>query len=96
MIDTKQPVYLFHEGTNHEAYKLLSPSQVVEGGKKGWVFRVWAPHAKTVSVVGDFNYWDRSSNPMYKIVMAFVVHLLDVLVKIAILLWLIFYIHQDK
>ena len=67
MIDTKQPVYLFHEGTNHEAYKLLSPSQVVEGGKKGWVFRVWAPHAKTVSVVGDFNYWDRSSNPMYKI-----------------------------
>ena len=67
MIDTKQPVYLFHEGTNHEAYKLLSPSQVVEGGKKGWVFRVWAPHAKSVSVVGDFNYWDRSSNPMSKI-----------------------------
>ena len=67
MIDTKQPVYLFHEGTNHEAYKLLSPSQTVDGGKKGWVFRVWAPHAKSVSVVGDFNYWDRSANPMYKI-----------------------------
>ncbi len=64
-MDTKQPVYLFHEGTNHQAYKLMSPHKVE--GSNSWVFRVWAPHAVSVSVVGDFNYWDRSINPMYKI-----------------------------
>ncbi len=66
-MDTNQPIYLFHEGTNHQVYKLLSPHHVVENGKNGWIFRVWAPHAVSVSVVGDFNYWDRNVNPMQKI-----------------------------
>lgn len=63
----KAPIYLFHEGTNHQAYKLFSPQEQVVNGKEGWIFRVWAPHAKSVSVVGDFNAWDRSKHPMSKV-----------------------------
>ena len=33
-------------------------------GEEGFVFRVWAPNAQAVSVVGDFNYWDASAAPM--------------------------------
>ncbi|MCI8421169.1 MAG: 1,4-alpha-glucan branching protein GlgB [Clostridia bacterium] len=66
-MDKKIPVYLFHEGTNYEAYKFMSPQQSQKDGKDGWIFRVWAPNAKTVSVVGDFNNWDREVNPMSKI-----------------------------
>lgn len=54
------PVYLFHEGTNHQLYKLMSPKKV----NNSWRFRVWSPHAKSISVVGNFNGWDRSKNPM--------------------------------
>lgn len=58
------PMYLFNEGTNYESYKFFCPALVQHNGKKAWRFRVWAPHAKSVSVVGDFNEWDRSSDPM--------------------------------
>ena len=58
---------MFHEGTNYEAYKFMSPQQCVREGKDGWLFRVWAPHAKSVGIVGDFNDWDRDRNPMEKI-----------------------------
>ncbi|MEG1535792.1 MAG: 1,4-alpha-glucan branching protein GlgB [Clostridia bacterium] len=63
--DIKLPIYLFHEGTNHEAYKLMSPQFDKE--TSCWTFRVWAPHAKSVSVVGNFNKWERLDNPMEKI-----------------------------
>ena len=56
--------YLFHEGTNYQAYKLLAPSKSFENGVEGWEFRVWAPNAKRVSVVGDFNQWQIGANPM--------------------------------
>ncbi|HEX2938816.1 MAG TPA: 1,4-alpha-glucan branching protein GlgB [Ruminiclostridium sp.] len=36
-------------------------------GKPGAVFRVWAPNARSVSVVGDFNDWDRTQNPMKRV-----------------------------
>ena len=48
------PIYLFHEGKNYKSYDLLAPHK--EG--REWVFRVWAPNAKSVSIVGDFNAWD--------------------------------------
>ncbi|MEG1528979.1 MAG: 1,4-alpha-glucan branching enzyme, partial [Clostridia bacterium] len=56
--------YLFHEGTNYQAYKLLSPSPGCENGVEGWHFSVWAPSAKSVSVVGDFNKWMANANIM--------------------------------
>ena len=61
------PVYLFHQGTNYEAYRLLCPHVEMQNGTEGWVFRVWAPQAKSVSVVGDWCYWDRSKHPMHRI-----------------------------
>lgn len=58
------PVYLFNEGTNYEAYKLFLVKGVQRENKRVWRFRVWAPNALSVSVVGDFNNWDRNKNPM--------------------------------
>ena len=56
--------YLFHEGTNYQAHKMFSPVPAVENGVQGWNFSVWAPAAKSVSVVGEFNAWDVKANPM--------------------------------
>ena len=56
--------YLFHQGTNYKAYEYLGAHFVKRGKKEGVVFRVWAPSAVSVSVVGDFNGWDKSANPM--------------------------------
>ena len=60
------PKYLFHEGTNIEADKLFCPTKAVIDGKKGWIFRVWAPNAREVSLVGDFNEWQIGATPMEK------------------------------
>ena len=60
------PKYLFHEGTNIEADKLFCPKKAVIDGKKGWIFRVWAPNARDVSLVGDFNGWEVGATPMKK------------------------------
>ena len=61
---TDYPIFLYNEGTNRESSKLFRPSYVVKNKKKCWRFRVWAPHARSVSVVGDFNKWDRRVNKM--------------------------------
>lgn len=61
------PIYLFHQGTNHEAYKLMCPRFVEQDGVGGWLFHVWAPSAEEVSVVGDFNDWDITKHRMNKI-----------------------------
>ena len=47
--------YLFGQGTHYEIYKLLGAHPGTQRKKEGVFFAVWAPHAKTVSVVGDFN-----------------------------------------
>jgi 1,4-alpha-glucan branching enzyme len=58
------PLYLFYQGKNCEAYKLFGVHPKKKGRGIVHVFRVWAPNAVSVSVVGDFNKWDRSKNPM--------------------------------
>lgn len=57
--------YLFNNGTNVQSYRMLGafPAKSPEGDK-GYRFAVWAPHARSVSVVGDFNFWNDSSNPL--------------------------------
>ena len=57
-------LYLFHQGTNYHAYEMLGAHFVERDGKKGVRFAVWAPHAKSISVVGDFNEWDTRVNSM--------------------------------
>ncbi len=58
------PLYLYYQGKNSESYKFFGAHS--ETGKKGreFVFRVWAPRAVSVSVVGEFNGWDRNHDPM--------------------------------
>ena len=60
-------LYLFHQGTNYRAYEMLGAHFVERDGKKGVRFAVWAPHAKSVSVVGDFNNWDNRVNRMIQL-----------------------------
>jgi len=58
------PLYLFYQGKNYEAYKFFGFHAKKKGRSKSHIFRVWAPRAKSVSVVGDFNNWDRTADPM--------------------------------
>lgn len=62
------PCYLFHQGTNYSAFDFLGAHFALsKENKKGVIFRVWAPNAKSVSVVGDFNNWDKTACVMNKI-----------------------------
>ena len=56
--------YLFAKGTHYEIYEKMGAHLAEEDGKAGTYFSVWAPNARCVSVVGDFNNWDRSAHPM--------------------------------
>ena len=60
-------LYLFHQGTNYHAYEMLGAHFIERDGKKGVRFALWAPHAKSVSVVGDFNNWDNRVNRMIRL-----------------------------
>ena len=61
------PVYLFKQGNNCEAYRYFGAHLETRAGEPGVVFRVWAPHAVAISVVGDFNSWKPGSHPMHKV-----------------------------
>lgn len=58
------PLYFFHEGSNSRAYEYFGAHRK---NKTTTVFRVWAPHAKSVSIVGDFNEWNKVSDQMKKL-----------------------------
>jgi 1,4-alpha-glucan branching enzyme len=55
--------HLFNEGTHVRAYNRLG-ARVIAHGARGTHFAVWAPNARRVSVVGDFNGWDGRVHPM--------------------------------
>lgn len=57
--------HLFSEGTFERAYEKLGSHLTVLNGKNGVSFAVWAPNARLVSLVGDFNDWDKASHPMH-------------------------------
>lgn len=65
MNDNNVPVYLFHQGKNAKAYQFLGAHLI--DGTDSVVFRVWAPHAASVSVTGDFNNWNPDAAPMAKL-----------------------------
>ena len=54
----------FFGGTDSEAYRFLGAHRAQQGGEEGYLFRLWAPNAARVSVVGDFCAWDASAFPM--------------------------------
>ena len=63
---TELDQYLFGQGTHYDIYKKLGAHPTMRGRKKGVYFAVWAPNARSVSVVGEFNEWDIQKNPMQK------------------------------
>ena len=56
--------YLFGQGNHYEIYEKMGAHKVTCKGKEGVYFAVWAPHARRVAVVGDFNEWDFEANYM--------------------------------
>ncbi len=57
-------IYLFKEGKHFSLYKKLGSHPLSFEGTEGTYFAVWAPNAKMVSVIGDFNKWDRELHPL--------------------------------
>jgi len=63
-------LYLFGRGEARRAYLVFGCHKLAEAGAQGeplFRFAVWAPAARAVSVVGDFNGWDASANPMQEV-----------------------------
>ena len=63
---TELDQYLFGQGTHYDIYRKLGAHPSVEGEEEGIYFAVWAPNARSVSVIGDFNNWDEQADPMVK------------------------------
>jgi 1,4-alpha-glucan branching enzyme len=61
---TDQDIYLYNEGTHLQLYDKLGAHCVTVKGVPGTFFAVWAPNAQYVSVIADFNGWDKGSTPM--------------------------------
>lgn len=59
--------YVFGQGTHYEIYKKLGSHFCKKGKEDGVFFAVWAPNAKEVYVIGEFNDWDESAAPMERL-----------------------------
>lgn len=62
---TEQDIYLFREGKHFRLYDKFGSHAVEKDGVKGVYFAVWAPNAKDVSVIGDFNNWNSFGHPLF-------------------------------
>ena len=63
---TEFDLYLFGEGNHHRIYEKLGAHLTTQNGISGVYFAVWAPSARNVSLLGDFNYWDGRQHQMRK------------------------------
>jgi 1,4-alpha-glucan branching enzyme len=61
---TDHDIYLFKEGNHFSLYDKLGAHPLVHNNVKGTHFAVWAPEAERVSVIGEFNAWDKDSHPL--------------------------------
>src|SRR5690625_2818011 len=64
---SEQEIFLFHQGTNYHSHKLLGSHYMNWNGSPGYRFAVWAPHANSVAVIGDFNNWIGTDYPLEKV-----------------------------
>ncbi|WP_228444883.1 1,4-alpha-glucan branching protein GlgB [Chryseobacterium echinoideorum] len=62
---TDQDIYLFKEGKHYKLYEKFGSHSVEKEGVKGVYFSVWAPNAKKVSVIGNFNNWNHREHILY-------------------------------
>jgi len=63
---TDYDVYLFKSGKHYRLYEKLGSHVLEVNGEKGVYFAVWAPNAKSVSVIGDFNEWNPEKHLLFK------------------------------
>jgi 1,4-alpha-glucan branching enzyme len=63
---TDLDLHLFGEGNHHHIYQKLGAHVAERDGVRGTYFAVWAPNARRLSVVGDFNYWDGHAHEMQR------------------------------
>lgn len=68
-------LHLFHDGSYFRGYEIFGAKVISENDVTGVSFTVWAPHAKEVQVVGDFNHWNGTDFSMKKITNEGVWHL---------------------
>jgi 1,4-alpha-glucan branching enzyme len=61
---TEFDIYLFKSGKHFKLYEKLGAHVVTYDGQEGTYFAVWAPNARAVSVIGDFNYWKAGQHPL--------------------------------
>ena len=61
---TDHDIYLFKEGTHARLYDKLGSHPMTVDGQEGVLFAVWAPNARRVAVVGDFNGWKDKAHPL--------------------------------
>ena len=64
---TDLDAYLFGQGTHYDIYKKLGAHRGKQGKETGIFFDVWAPHAASVAVIGEFNGWDENRNFMHRV-----------------------------
>jgi len=63
---TEEDIRLFKAGKHYRLYEKFGSRRLNDGKAEGVYFAVWAPNAKSVSVIGDFNKWNRNKNKMVK------------------------------
>ena len=61
---TEHDIYLFKEGNHFKLYDKLGSHPLTVDGKKGIYFALWAPNAEKITVIGDFNGWDKESHQL--------------------------------
>ncbi len=61
---TDHDIYLFKQGNHFKLYEKLGSQVMTVGGEVGTLFAVWAPNAAKVSVIGDFNGWDKNAHAL--------------------------------
>ena len=57
-------LHLFNEGNHNSLYDKMGAHLATVQGQRGTYFAVWAPNAYSVSVIGEFNVWHKTSHPL--------------------------------
>lgn len=63
---TEYDIHLFRSGTHCRLYEKMGAHCLEHDGEKGVYFAVWAPAARRLSVIGDFNFWSAGADELYQ------------------------------
>lgn len=68
LFNADYPLHLFHHGENFKTYEMMGAHPTTLNKQRGYLFRVWAPRAASVSIVGEFNNWNNNANVMDRMI----------------------------